>query len=376
MAELADAHDSKSCGAIHGSSILPPGTMKKSLTFSLLFAISPFLLFFLSTFLVHAQTTTTSSYGERIFYYSTLKSNVADFVAHTKNIDIIAPQTYEVTAGLTASGTVPTDLALAAKTNNVKIMPLIANHNFSQSIIHNFLTSSTAQATLILFLVSEAQAKGYIGWQLDLEHIASSDRDAFSSFVEKAVTALHSHSLILSVAVVARAPGKSSADPSTSFYKNWSGAYDYVRLGNAADFLSLMAYDDPDSKGASAPLSFVQSVLDNTLTQVPSSKISLGIPLFYWGWTTTNPPVRLNSGGAYSAAMERLADYPSLQGFNSSVGVSWIIYKLGQKIYVIWFENAQSFSLKAALVNTYHLRGFSAWVLGSEDPAIWNVLGK
>jgi tRNA dimethylallyltransferase len=28
MAELVDAHDSKSCGAIHGSSILPPGTMK------------------------------------------------------------------------------------------------------------------------------------------------------------------------------------------------------------------------------------------------------------------------------------------------------------------------------------------------------------
>ncbi len=26
MAELVDAHDSKSCGVIHGSSILPPGT--------------------------------------------------------------------------------------------------------------------------------------------------------------------------------------------------------------------------------------------------------------------------------------------------------------------------------------------------------------
>lgn len=29
MAELVDAHDSKSCGVIHGSSILPPGTMEK-----------------------------------------------------------------------------------------------------------------------------------------------------------------------------------------------------------------------------------------------------------------------------------------------------------------------------------------------------------
>ena len=349
--------------------------MKKPLIifpFLLLF-IFPFCLLFFA-FSVHAQTT-ASPFGERIFYYSTLDSNVADFIAHANDIDIIAPQTYEVTAGLTASGTVPTDLALAAKTNNVKIMPLIANHDFSQSIIHNFLTGSMAENTMIAFLVSEAQAKGYIGWQLDLEHIASSDRDVFSSFVEKAVTALHSHSLILSIAVVARAPGKSSADPSTSFYKNWSGAYDYARLGNAADFLSLMAYDDPNSTGPSAPLPFVKSTLKNILASVPPSKISLGIPLFYWGWSIS-PLKNINAGGTYAMLEARRVKYPNFEGWNASYGVPWFIYSIAKKSYAIWFENAQSFSLKAALINMYHLRGFSAWVLGSEDPAIWNVLGN
>jgi spore germination protein YaaH len=348
-----------------------------SLLFSfLLLAFSSFLLFPLSPFLVHAQTATTSPFGQRIFYYSTLKSNVADFTAHAKDIDIIAPQTYEVTAALTASGTVPSDLAQAAQTNHVKVMPLIANHNFSQTIIHSLLASSTAENNLTTFLVSSAQSKEYIGWQLDLEHIASTDRNAFSSFVEKTTAVLHSHGLILSIAVVAQNPDKSSSDPSSSYYKNWSGAYDYARLGMAADFLSLMAYDDPDSTGPSAPLPFVKSAIENILASVPSSKISLGIPLYYWGWSTGSHPVRLNSGGAYEAAMQRLSAYPSFQGFNASVGVPWIIYRLGQKIYMIWFENAQSFSLKAALVNTYHLRGFSAWVLGSEDQEIWNVLGK
>jgi spore germination protein YaaH len=336
---------------------------------------SSFLLFFLSPFLAHAQTT-TSPFGERIFYYSTLKSNVADFIAHEKDIDIIAPQTYEITAGLTASGTVPTDLYQAAQTAHVKVMPLIANHNFSQSIMRGLLASSTAQTALTSFLVSEAQTKGYIGWQFDFEHIASSDRDLFSAFVIKATAALHAHGLILSIAVVAQAPGSASSDTSSSFYKNWSGAYDYASLASSTDFISLMTYDDPDSKGASAPLPFVKSVLNNILTQVPPSKISLGIPLFYWGWNTANPPVRLNSGGTYAAAMQRAKDYPSFQGFNSSIGVPWIIYKLGQKIYIIWYENVQSFKLKASLINTYHLRGFSAWVLGNEDPAIWNVLGN
>jgi len=336
---------------------------------------SSFLLFFLSPFLAHAQTT-TSPYGERIFYYSTLKSNVADFTAYAKDIDIVAPQTYEVTYNLNASGTVPTDLYQAAQTAHVKVMPLIANHNFSQSIMRGLLASSTAQTALTSFLVSEAQTKGYIGWQFDFEHIASSDRDLFSAFVIKAAAALHAHGLILSIAVVAQAPGSASSDTSSSFYKNWSGAYDYASLASSTDFISLMTYDDPDSKGASAPLPFVKSVLNNILSQVPPSKISLGISLFYWGWNTANPPVRLNSGGTYAAAMQRAKDYPSFQGFNSSVGVPWIIYKLGQKIYIIWYENVQSFQLKASLINTYHLRGFSAWVLGNEDPAIWNVLGN
>ena len=346
--------------------------MKK--TFLVIFP-SLLLPFFACT-LTHAETIPTSPFGERILYYSTLKSNVADFAEHAKDIDIIAPQTYEITAGLVASGTVPSNLAQAAKTNGVKIMPLIANHDFSQTIIDNFLSSSTAENTLVSFLTSEAENNGYAGWQFDFEHVASNDRDALSSFVESAATALHAHGLVLSIAVVAQSPGQASSNPSSDFYRNWSGAYDYARLGSAADFLSLMAYDDPDSTTASAPLPFVKSALQNILTSVPSSKISLGIPLFYWGWTTASPPVRLNSGGAFSTAMERIADYPSLDGFNSSVGVPWIIYRLGQKIYMIWYEDAQSFALKTALINTYHLRGFSAWVLGNEDPAIWNLLGR
>lgn len=339
----------------------------------ILIAVFSLILFFVP--LAHAQTATTSPFGERIFYYSTLKSTAADFVAHAADIDIIAPQTYEVTAALTASGTVPADLASAAKASHVKVMPLIANHGFSQPLIHALLASTTAQNSLIASLASLARANGYVGWQFDFEHIAASDRDAYSAFVAKAAAALHADGLILSVAVVARAPGQSSDDPTSDFYKNWSGAYDYAPLASAADFLSFMAYDDPDSTGPSAPLSFVASALSNVLSSVPASKISLGIPLYYWGWSTV-PAARITSGGTYSAAMAREDSYPSLSGFNAAYGAPWLIYRIGQKIYMIWYENEQSFAEKAALVNAYHLRGFSAWVLGSEDPGIWSALGK
>jgi spore germination protein YaaH len=40
----------------------------------------------------------------------------------------------------------------------------------------------------------------------------------------------------------------------------------------------------------------------------------------------------------------------------------------------VFLENARSFAAKLALVREKRLRGFSAWVLGGEDPGIWDQL--
>ncbi len=40
----------------------------------------------------------------------------------------------------------------------------------------------------------------------------------------------------------------------------------------------------------------------------------------------------------------------------------------------LFLEDARSFRAKIDLVREYGLRGFSAWVLGREDPEIWPIL--
>jgi spore germination protein YaaH len=40
----------------------------------------------------------------------------------------------------------------------------------------------------------------------------------------------------------------------------------------------------------------------------------------------------------------------------------------------VWMEDKRAFLAKLALVTRYHLRGYSVWVLGSEDPATWSAL--
>jgi spore germination protein YaaH len=61
-------------------------------------------------------------------------------------------------------------------------------------------------------------------------------------------------------------------------------------------------------------------------------------------------------------------------GFDAALGVPWMSYATKTQSYKIWFENKQSFQQKLNLIQQNNLRGFSAWMLGGEDPAIWTTL--
>ncbi len=249
-------------------------------------------------------------------------------------------------------------------------MPLITNDGFQQDIIHNLLASSTAQDRVINFMVQEAKDNGYYGWQFDLEHILSTDRDLFTNFVTKTYKAFRKNNLILSIAVVVK------VDDSTvsSRFKNWSGVFDYRTLSQNSDFISIMTYDDPDSKGPTASLPYVINALEYILQDgVEPKKISLGIPSYYWSWTTYPMTKRIRSG-SFDRLLSIMARTKYKEGFDDRLGVPWISFKEYGANYEVWYKNNKSFNLKTDLMKKYGLRGFSMWVMGMEDPSIWNFV--
>jgi spore germination protein YaaH len=63
-------------------------------------------------------------------------------------------------------------------------------------------------------------------------------------------------------------------------------------------------------------------------------------------------------------------------GFDDALGASWLTYSYQNKQYQVWYQSQQSFENKLALIKQNSFRGFSAWVLGDENPAIWSALNK
>ena len=307
---------------------------------------------------------------EKIFYLS--QENEADAIdsinKNWQKIDIIAPQAYAVTSKLILNGGLSSKLKKAIKDHSLKVMPLVVNANFNRKIINDLLRSKTKQDAIIEGLVYLAKKNNYIGWQYDFENIDYKDKDLFTSFVERTSKVFKENDLILSVAVVAR-----SVDyEDTEAFKSWSGVYDYKKIADDVDFVSLMAYDDPQSKGPVASLDFVNKSLEYVKDKILAEKLSMGVPLYYWKWDTdTNKRI---GSGLYKSVLAIASNVIHLLEFDKSLGVSCLSYSYNNKNYKVWFESKSSFEKKLDIIKENNLRGFSAWLIGGEDPGIWKVL--
>lgn len=310
---------------------------------------------------------------ESMFYYIPGAASFASMQMYADKITILAPQAYTVDDTGTLKGKLSDQVTKLVAAKNIKVMPLIANQNFSQTTIHTILSSIDLQNKVIDQLVAEAKAKNYIGWEFDFERISATDRDAYSSFVELAASKFKSNGLRFSVAVLART-SENPGDLPAGSWDNWSGVYDYKRIGKAADFVTLMAYDMPDSTGPVASMDWIKKTLAYVKKSIPANKISLGIPTYGWQWDTDDK-VKLKAVSWEKVNELVVNKLYNKMGFDSKIGEGWITYS--EKLdfvtinYKIWFENAKSFKQKYDYAKAQKLYGISVWALGLEDDGLW-----
>ena len=323
------------------------------------------VFFFATPFLCLASGT------ERIFYMSQLKEKqgIKSLQKNADKIDILAPQFYGISEKLKLVGGLDAPLQKVISQYKMKVMPLVSNAGFRQDVMHNFLISPTAQDAAVKVFVDTAKKNKYIGWQFDFENISYLDKDLYSTFIEKTAQALHKSGFILSVAAVSRSVDYEDTDA----FKNWGGAFDYARIAKATDFISLMTYDDPNSVGPVASVPFINKVLGYVKDKIPPGKLSLGIPLYYWGWCADTAE-KVTSSGTFNKLLGIMDNFRCTLGYDDVLGASWLTYSYNDHQYNLWYQDKQSFQGKLDIIKKNNFRGFSAWVLGVEVPGIWSAL--
>jgi spore germination protein YaaH len=320
---------------------------------------------------VYMSAPQTTFASEGLFYFFNNTYGFTNFKKKHSDIDVIAPQVYTVGYDLKVKKPSNTKILKEAKRKGVKTIPLLVNADFNKVLMSDILLNKNAQDEIIAFMIKEADKYDFAGWQFDFENINHLDRAMFVDFVAKTYQEMKKHDLEFSVAVI---PRTRDYDP-TSSNQDWSSAYDFKKIAQHSDYLSIMSYDDPYSVGPVASLPYTKRVLDYMLTQVPANKISLGIPMYCWKWDNS---VNMKVGGTTHklAEKEYRKGKDRKKGYDEYLGAQYYAYTHKKTPYTIWCEGEQSIEAKLNLIESKGLRGFSAWALGQEPTWLWKILKK
>lgn len=351
--------------------------MKKIKSFLVPFPIS--LLFFVNS--IQGQ----QYISENIYYLTNSPDSYESFLKNADQISIVCPAAYSIDSVGVISGNVDRRVLETAQQRGVKVMPLFAT--FDQNGIHDFLNNATARKEVIRLMLFFANLFHYYGWQMYLENIFFADKDVYTSFFKQSADSLHQHGLIISMAIVKSnqpAPETGNSPYQLYLYENWTGAFDIPSIAAASDFIPFMTYDQHIAYTPPGPVAgihwfkgMLQSLLD---LKIPLNKISLGIPVYsdYWfpSWNQSQGGYSTRDEISYARAKDLMDQYMVKPEWMPDQQVNYTRWEEAGVFNWLFLEDAKSFGPKFMLAKEQHLRGISVWVLGAEDPEVWNVLKK
>jgi len=284
-------------------------------------------------------------------------------------IDAVAMFMFSVTRDGKVVGQNPEQALQLAQSMGVKSLALVNNApdgRFDRDVATRVLGVPDVRGQAVRSIVDMLKRHGFYGVNLDFENIAPQDRDNYTQFVRELAAALKGEGLMLTLSV----PAKVRDDPALS----WSYPFDYVKLGELADRVVIMTYDQHyggSIPGPVAGVDWVKRVLDYATSCIVSEKILMGVPSYGYDWQ-----IGTSSGRSLPAhrALEQVRTENLRLEWCSVSKVPYYTYFSGGTSRIVYFENAESTRHKIELVKEYRLRGIAIWRLGYEDPGIWDVI--
>ncbi len=318
------------------------------------------------------------------FWMSNGATSVASFMAHKDKIDIISPTWYQIDQNGFVSGEPQPVVLKAAKEAHLTLIPLFALFNPDKA--HALFNDPKAQDALIASLLRECKENGYDGTNLDIENVLWTDRDSLSALVKKIADALHKEHLQVQIDVVPNAPGHAGETPFSAWiFQEWRGAYDLKALSDSVDLICLMTYDQNTRWTTPGPVDgWVWTIRTSTThsnlypkASSPSASRSMvitGIPVSpgYDGKDRTPHPTA--DYISYADTIYLRDTYGGKTQWDNEEHTPWFFINRDQMREWFFYTDKRAFMDRFDLAAKSNVQGVCAWVLGEEDPAIWDAI--
>ena len=318
----------------------------------------------------------------RLAYYTGDDASWESLQMFHSNINALSLDVFTVQSDGTIKGKDTHAAATYAHDRGIMTFACISNWN-SDPAIDTFdpqlaesamLTNKDRFIAESIQLVKDGQ---YDGINIDLEGIAYTEditavREQFSATMTELAEILHENGYLLVISV----PVKSVDSPDNT----WAYPYDFDVLGQSADYLQLMTYDEHGEWSAPGPiagLDWVDESVQYAVTWVDPGKLLLGLPAYAKEWSS---PLDTNLEGTetvntftWKESAKVLEAANTEVQWDSAAASPYIYYESDEYSHEFWFEDQESIRMKTALIGSYNLAGFAMWSLGQEDAQFWQA---
>ncbi len=225
------------------------------------------------------------------------------------------------------------------------------------------LRNTSKRNKLVDSIVSDAQAAGLQGVNIDFETLKSDYGQDFVQFIRELSVKTHDAGLILSVDNYVPAA--------------YNSFYGIDQQGVFADYVIIMGYDEhyagSAEAGSVASIDYVEQGIIQATNVMPANKVINAIPFYTRAWTTAAGEVSSKALGMIEAKEWANANGIALEWDNETCQQYGQIEK-GGTLYQIWLEDPESIQVKLSVMQSYEVGGVAEWKAGLEDPVVWGYI--
>jgi len=319
------------------------------------------------TYVAPVYTSVTRAYPINLAWHqvtnAVANSGIDGMLANTKGINTISPTWFFLNDNYGNF----TSIADQSYVDNmhargIEVWALI--DNFTNEVdIAQILSTTTNRKTLINNLVQTTLAYDIDGINVDFEQVPSEAGADYVQFLRELSIPCRQNGIVLSV--------------DNYVPTEYTAHYGRAEQGEVVDYFIIMGYDEHYSgssqAGSVASYEYVKAGIENTIKDVPATKVINAIPFYTRLWKIADGVS--SEALSMSAAENVLAQYGVTATWDEETSQNFAEFEADGAKYQIWLEDMQSISAKLNLMSGYGLAGVAAWKLGLEKAEIWNAIG-
>ena len=255
-----------------------------------------------------------------------------------------------------------------AHSKGYKVWPSISNNSYIETTAE-IMRDYNLRQDLIEGIISMVIEYDLDGINIDFEYMHDEDKDLFSRFIIELKPRLNEIGAVLSVDVTAPDGGE-----------EWSLCYDRNVLGDVADYLVFMAYDQngvsSTKAGTNAGYDWVKANLEKFINRekVAPEKIILGIPFYTRLWEENNGTLEMYTVDIKD--VEKVIPEGASKTWDNNLKQYYVEFVEDGVTNKIWIEDEESIKAKLQLISEYNLAGAAYWTKDREPESIWEVVAE